>query len=92
MKISVKTKKYAIKEENKMKITVIGSGCPTCKRLHEKVTKINEEKKLGAEIEYITDVNELIKRGIMGSPALLIDDKVVSVGMPNDDKLDKMID
>ncbi len=73
-----------------MKIAVIGSGCPTCSRLYEKVKKINVEKKLGAEIEYITDVNELIKRGIMGSPALLIDDKVVSVGMPSDEKLEEL--
>jgi small redox-active disulfide protein 2 len=73
------------------KITVIGSGCPTCKRLHEKVTKINEEKRLGAKIEYLTDVNELIKRGIMGSPALLIDDKVMCIGMPSDDRLDELI-
>ena len=73
------------------KITVIGSGCPTCKKLHEKVEKINAEKKLGVEVEYLTDINELIKRGIMGSPALLIDDKVVSVGMPSDDKLNELI-
>jgi small redox-active disulfide protein 2 len=58
-----------------MKISIIGSGCPTCKTLYEKVKKINAEKKIGAEIEYIADFNELIKRGIMGSPALLVDDK-----------------
>ena len=74
-----------------MKITVIGSGCPTCKRLYEKVSKINEEKKLNAKLEYLTDVNELIKRGIMGSPALLVDDNVVCVGMPNDEKLGSLL-
>ncbi|MEM3374458.1 MAG: thioredoxin family protein [Candidatus Woesearchaeota archaeon] len=74
-----------------MNIKVIGSGCPTCKKLYEKVKKINEEKKLGAEIEYITDFNELIKRGIMGSPALLINEKVVCVGMPSDEKLNKLL-
>jgi small redox-active disulfide protein 2 len=70
-----------------MKISIIGSGCPTCKTLYEKVKKINAEKKIGAEIEYIADFNELIKRGIMGSPALLVDDKVVSMGVPSDEKL-----
>lgn len=74
-----------------MKITVIGSGCPICKRLHEKVIEIYEKNNLNAEIEYITDFQELIKRGIMGSPALLINDKVVSVGMPSDEKLKELI-
>lgn len=70
---------------------MIGSGCPTCKKLHEKVIKLNEENKLNAKVVYITDFQELIKRGIMGSPALLIDDKVICVGMPNDEKLKKFL-
>lgn len=74
-----------------MKITVIGSGCPTCKKLHEKVEKLNLENRLNAKVEYITDYNELIKRGIMGSPALLVDEKVVSIGMPSDDRLKKLL-
>ena len=65
-----------------MKISVIGSGCPTCEALYNKVKKLKEEGKIDAEIEYVTDVNELINRGIMGSPALLIDDKPIFVGVP----------
>ncbi|RME52709.1 thioredoxin family protein, partial [Candidatus Woesearchaeota archaeon] len=52
-----------------MKIAVIGSGCPTCEALYNKVKKLKEEGKIDAEIEYIKDVNELVNRGIMGSPA-----------------------
>ena len=74
-----------------MKITVIGSGCPTCRRLHEKVEKLNTECRLDAKVEYLTDIQELIKRGIMGSPALLVDDKVVCVGMPSDEKLKSLL-
>lgn len=73
------------------KITIIGSGCPTCQKLHDNVQKIKQEKKLDVKIEYLKDVNELIKRGIMGSPALLIDDKVVCVGKPSDEKLKELI-
>jgi small redox-active disulfide protein 2 len=69
-----------------MKISVIGSGCPTCESLYNKVKKLKEEGKIDAEIEYIKDVNELVNRGIMGSPALLIDDKPVHVGMPKSDE------
>jgi|Deesub1362A_J573_1020465.scaffolds.fasta_scaffold00374_43 small redox-active disulfide protein 2 len=68
-----------------MKITVLGSGCPTCGLLYELVKKLVDEKKIGAEVEYIKDFNELVKRGIMGSPALLINDKPVMVGMPKDE-------
>ena len=74
-----------------MKITIIGSGCPTCKALHDKVSKLKEDGKVKADIEYIKDVNELIKRGIMGSPALLVDGKVVNVGMPSDKELLKLL-
>jgi small redox-active disulfide protein 2 len=75
----------------KMKITIIGSGCPKCQALYSKVKKLKESGKTKAEIEYIKDVSELIKRGIMGSPALLIDGKTVFVGMPSDEELLKLI-
>jgi len=74
-----------------MKITIIGSGCPTCKALYDKVSKLKEDGKVKGEIEYVKDVNELIKRGIMGSPALLVDSKVVNVGMPSDNELLKLL-
>jgi small redox-active disulfide protein 2 len=71
-----------------MKIKVIGSGCPTCTKLHQWVVKLKEEGKINAEVEYSKDINELIELGVMGSPALVIDGKVASVGMPeNEEKL-----
>lgn len=72
-------------------ITIIGSGCPTCEALYDKVKKLKEEGKIDAEIEYKKDVAELVKRGIMGSPALLINGKPVHVGMPGDEELLKII-
>ncbi len=69
-----------------MKISVIGSGCPTCEALYKKVKDLKEKGKIDAEIEYIKDVNELIERGIMGSPALLIDDKPIFIGIPETDE------
>ena len=68
-----------------MKIMVIGSGCPVCLTLHKMVLKLRDEGKLdkNTEIEYSKDINELIELGVMGSPALVVDGRVVSVGMPN---------
>ncbi len=75
-----------------MKITIIGSGCPTCEALYKKVRDLKEAGRIDAEIEYLKDVGELVKRGIMGSPALLIDEKPVYIGMPeSDDKLLEII-
>lgn len=71
-----------------MKIKVIGSGCPTCTKLYQMVVKLKDEEKIEAEIEYSKDINELIKLGVMGSPALVIDGKVANVGMlENEEKL-----
>ena len=69
-----------------MQIKVIGSGCPTCHKLHEMVLSLKKEGKIKAEIEYSQDINELIELGVMGSPALVVDGKVVKVGMVKDEK------
>ena len=74
-----------------MKIEVIGSGCHTCELLHKKVLSFTEKNNLKADVFYLKDVNELIERGIMGSPALVIDGKVACVGMPSDEKLEQLL-
>lgn len=63
-----------------MKIQVLGSGCPTCKKFHEVVKKAVEELNLGIEVEYIPEVQKLIELGLMSSPALVMKDKPVIVG------------
>ncbi|MEM4330550.1 MAG: thioredoxin family protein [Candidatus Pacearchaeota archaeon] len=75
-----------------MKIKVIGSGCPTCKKLYQLVMKLKDEGKIKADIEYSEDINELIELGVMGSPALVINGKVANVGMPpNEERLLEII-
>ncbi|MEM3405482.1 MAG: thioredoxin family protein [Candidatus Pacearchaeota archaeon] len=75
-----------------MKIKVIGSGCPTCKKLYQLVMKLKDEGKIKADIEYSEDINELIELGVMGSPVLFINGKVANVGMPpNEERLLEII-
>lgn len=75
-----------------MKVTVLGPGCPKCEALYSKLKKLKEEGKIKVEIEYKKGINELVERGIMGSPALLVDGKPVLVGMPkSDDELLRLI-
>lgn len=63
-----------------MKIQIVGSGCDKCKKL-----AINVEvaaKRLGNdfEIEKVTDIDRIIELGVMTTPALVVDEKVISVG------------
>jgi len=69
-----------------MKIKIIGSGCPTCHKLHEMVLSLKKEGKIKADVEYSKNINELIELGVMGSPALLVNGKIANVGMPENEK------
>lgn len=62
-----------------MKISVLGSGCATCKKLHEMVELIVKNEKIDAEVEYSNDVQRIIELGLMHSPVLLIDGKPVDL-------------
>ena len=64
----------------KQSIQVLGSGCPACKNLLKTVQKIAKELKIKTDVEYITDVSEMIKMGIMTSPVLVINGKPVLTG------------
>lgn len=75
-----------------MKLRIVGSGCPTCKKLHELVKEIVAQKKINAEIEYSTDISELIEAGAMGSPGLFKNGKLIKVGMPSREQLIDLIE
>jgi len=75
-----------------MKIQVLGSGCPSCKNLHQTVIKIVNNLNLVAELEYSTDVSKIVELGVMTSPVLVINDELVSAGkVPNKSELEKII-
>ncbi len=61
-------------------IKVLGSGCAKCHKLLENTKKAVDGKKLDLEVEYITDIEKVMSYGIMSFPALLINDKIASVG------------
>ena len=63
-----------------MNIKVLGGGCCKCENLLGAVKEAVAEKGIEAEIEYITDMSKIMEYGIMGTPALMIDNKVVSMG------------
>ncbi len=63
-----------------MKIKVLGSGCPNCKVLEANTKKALEEMKIKADVEKVTDITKIMEYDIMSTPALVIDNKVVSSG------------
>jgi len=63
-----------------MKIKILGSGCPNCIRLEENAKRALEEAKIKADIEKVTDIAKIMSYGIMSTPALVVDEKVVSYG------------
>jgi small redox-active disulfide protein 2 len=71
-----------------MKIQILGAGCTKCKTLEQKVRLLNEKHSLNLEIEKITDLQEIMKYGIMMTPGLVVDGIVKSAGsIPKDDQL-----
>lgn len=63
-----------------MKIAVYGTGCKKCHALLENVKQAVAETDVDAHIDYVTDMGAIASKGIMSTPALTIDDKVVSTG------------
>ena len=75
-----------------MKIQVLGSGCPTCKKLYELTQQAVKELNLNEEVEYVTDISKIIEMGIMSSPVLALDGKPVLVGqLPEVEKIKNLL-
>ena len=69
-----------------MEIKVIGPGCANCKRLLEATKQAVKETGLETEVEYVTDIQKMVEMGIMQTPALAINGKVVLSGFVPDIK------
>ena len=63
-----------------MKIEILGTGCPKCKKLNELVEEAINELGVSAEIIKVTDINKIIDYGVMVTPALVIDGDVKVAG------------
>ena len=62
------------------KLQILGAGCPKCKQLAENAEAAAKAAGIEYSIEKITDVNEMMKLGVMMTPALAIDGEVKVVG------------
>lgn len=71
-----------------MRIKVLGSGCAKCNKLYDKVKEIAQTNNIEAEIVKETDIQEIMKYKVMMTPAVVINEKVVSYGViPKDEQI-----
>lgn len=74
----VEVNAHGITKEESVK--VLGSGCAKCNQLEGNVKKALEQMGMDTGIEHVTDFGQIAEYGVMSTPALVVDGKVVSYG------------
>jgi small redox-active disulfide protein 2 len=74
------------------KIQILGTGCPKCKKLVENAEIAAKDLGIEYSLEKVTEISEIMKFGVMMTPALAIDGQVKSVGkVISPDEIKKML-
>ncbi len=63
-----------------MKIQVVGTGCPKCQKVEQNVINACAELQLDADITHVKDITQFAKLGIMFTPGVVVDGRVVFSG------------
>jgi small redox-active disulfide protein 2 len=75
-----------------MIIKVLGSGYMNCKTLEKRTIEAVQELKMNAAVEKVTDYQKIASYGIMRTPGLVIDEKVVTAGfVPTVEKIKELL-
>ena len=75
-----------------MKIEILGTGCAKCKATEKVVRKAVEELGIQAEVIKVEDLQDIVNRGVMMTPAVIVDGEVKVVGhIPTVDEIKKII-
>ncbi len=76
-----------------MKIQILGTGCAKCVKLAHNAEEAVKQAGANAEIEKVTDIKKIMEYGVMMTPGLVVDGKVVSVGkVPSPDEIKKLLE
>jgi small redox-active disulfide protein 2 len=74
------------------KVQILGTGCPKCKKLYEATQHAVKDLGIEAEVTKVEDITEIMKFGVMSTPALSVDGIIKVVGrIPKSDELKAMI-
>ena len=75
-----------------IKIQILGAGCPKCKKLAENAEAAAKQLGIEYELEKVTQINDIMKMGVMITPALAIDGTVkVSGKVASPEDIKKML-
>ena len=75
-----------------MKIEVLGTGCAKCNKLYEAARDAAGKAGVAAEISKVDDLAKIMKYGVLVTPALVVDGKVVVSGkVPSPDEIAKLL-
>jgi len=75
-----------------MNIKILGTGCPKCKTLEKMTREVVEKNGIDATITKVEDIVEIMKYGILATPALVVDEKVEIKGrVPSFDEIKKLL-
>jgi small redox-active disulfide protein 2 len=75
-----------------MDIKVLGPGCPKCKQTESVVREVLAETGVTASVEKVTDIRTIAEFGVFGTPAVVVDGEVKSVGkIPSKEDVKKWV-
>jgi len=75
-----------------MEIKILGTGCPKCKTLEKLTREVVEKNGIAANITKVEDIVEIMKYGIMTTPALVVNEKVEVKGrVPSADEIKQIL-
>jgi small redox-active disulfide protein 2 len=75
-----------------MEIKILGPGCPNCKTLDKITREVIEKNSISATVTKVEDIMEIMKYGVLSTPALVVDGKVVVKGrVPSSDEIKQLL-
>jgi len=74
-----------------MNVKILGTGCPSCQSMYNTVNQIVAREKLNIEVEYVQDIQRILSYGVMSTPALVVNEKVVMIGNRGATKIEQAL-
>lgn len=75
-----------------MHVKILGTGCRKCIELEKSVREVVEQNGIDAQVSKVEDMGEIMKYGVMTTPAIVIDEKVAVKGrVPSAEEIKKLL-
>ncbi|HEX6033319.1 MAG TPA: thioredoxin family protein [Anaerolineales bacterium] len=74
-----------------MNVKILGAGCSICQSMYNTVSQIVAREHMEAEVEYVTDIDKILSYGVLSTPALVINEKIVMLGYRGARKIEQAL-